>query len=255
MRLTLWQQYSSNHSASFMIVGRFESAEWAATVAAEIRAMLTEISVWWAQYIDNWEDVEKEIREQHHGLTPPEVFYKNYYAIDEWGVGREGVLDWVQSPKAADAVRTFANFVIVGLGVDGIGDTWAGAKPFDKILQVLGGNVIVQGEQYDHYLGMNLTCLAPDEATAQKIMLQATYMPMQNAILFHLAQGLYPTRGRVRANGREILLEHYQFHDNYDPPNTTEKWLFEEELTRVLDYFRGQGCTDIEYDFLEVPYP
>ena len=40
MKLSVWQQFSSNHSASFTVVGEFESAQKAQQAAAEIRRLI-----------------------------------------------------------------------------------------------------------------------------------------------------------------------------------------------------------------------
>src|SRR5688572_1725913 len=117
MKVTLWQQFSSNHSASFMVVGKFESVEWAETVAEELRTILSEISAWWSQY-ENYDEitlVENRVRKDG-GLTPPEKKYAEQFQIEKWGKGRQGVLDWVQSEQAPDAVSVFENFVIINQG-------------------------------------------------------------------------------------------------------------------------------------------
>ncbi len=50
MRLTLWQQFSSNHSAGFMIVGTFKAATDAQQVANEIRSILVKVAHWREQF-------------------------------------------------------------------------------------------------------------------------------------------------------------------------------------------------------------
>jgi hypothetical protein len=49
MRLSLWQQFSSNHSAMYTVVGVFESTDKAYAVAEEIRELLVEIEEWNSQ--------------------------------------------------------------------------------------------------------------------------------------------------------------------------------------------------------------
>jgi hypothetical protein len=46
MKLSIWQQFSSNHSAAFSIVAKFESAEKAQAVAAQVTEMLLETYRW-----------------------------------------------------------------------------------------------------------------------------------------------------------------------------------------------------------------
>jgi hypothetical protein len=271
MKITLWRQFSSNHSASFMVVGKFESVEWAETVAEELRTMLSETSAWWSQY-ENYDEitlVENRVRKDG-GLTPPEKKYAEQFQIEKWGKGRQGVLDWVQSKDAPDAVSVFENLVIINQGRLNT-DTWAGATPFDEILRKLGGKVAVNCEQLDAYFAMNLTCNAPDEDTALKIMSEAK-LKQHNDNNMIILPGLYPTRGTMQVDETIITLREYQFFDffyrpvsllsqaekkqmNLSAKQRDVKSSFEEELQRVLEYLKAHGCTNIEYEFVEVPFP
>jgi hypothetical protein len=46
MRVSIWQQFSSNHSGHFWVVGTFKTVEDAQKAYDELRAMLTEIDRW-----------------------------------------------------------------------------------------------------------------------------------------------------------------------------------------------------------------
>lgn len=44
MKLSLWQQFSSNHSAGFSLIGQFKTAEEATQAVAVIRGILEKIA-------------------------------------------------------------------------------------------------------------------------------------------------------------------------------------------------------------------
>jgi hypothetical protein len=266
MKVSLWQQFSSNHSASFMIVGTFESAEWANTVAEELRVMLQEISDWWAQY-QTWEEEEQVIKQiaLQGGLTPPEKKYQAQYGIEKWGKGSNGVLEWVQGENASKAIRRYENLVI--LDQSSINDTWAGPTPFDEILVKLGGNVVAHSEAFDSYLAMNLTCDAPDDVTAQQIEHDAKYTELSNGRTLLKLANLHPVQGKLTRDGQKMMLREYEFYPQYHNhvdhavskksrkgQQPTERHFFEEELDRLLQYFRERGCSNIVYEFVQVPY-
>ena len=46
MRIRIWNAYASNNSGSYTIVGRFESDESAAKLAAELLAVVKAQSAW-----------------------------------------------------------------------------------------------------------------------------------------------------------------------------------------------------------------
>ena len=49
MRISIWQQFSSNHSSSFTIIGTFENSEAAQRAAIEFRAILEKIVGWYQE--------------------------------------------------------------------------------------------------------------------------------------------------------------------------------------------------------------
>lgn len=49
LKLSVWQQFSSNHSAGFTLVGEFETPEAAARAAGEMQAFFDSINAWYAR--------------------------------------------------------------------------------------------------------------------------------------------------------------------------------------------------------------
>lgn len=269
MKLSVWQQFSSNHSASFTIVAQFETAELAEVAGEEMRTMLFEISNWWSEQ-ENQDEIEDYVR-QNGGLSAPEKQYAVKYQIEEWGQGRNGVLDWVQSKSAVDAVSVFERLVIVNQAKSET-DTWAGARPFDEILRKLGAKVAVDGEGLETYLAMNLRCNAPDKATAETICKTAKLEQIRGVEMITLGN-LYLTRGTISNLDETILIKGYQFHGLFHRPVLLsalpkEKQQsqvkagnyamitasFDEELQNLFQYLKSFGCTNFEYEFVEIPF-
>ena len=67
MKITVWQQFSSNHSSRFTIVGVFNTLTVAENAAAEIRGILQKIQQW---HEDNPEKSEA-LYEEADGEWPP----------------------------------------------------------------------------------------------------------------------------------------------------------------------------------------
>ncbi|MEQ8677262.1 MAG: hypothetical protein RLP44_31560 [Aggregatilineales bacterium] len=253
MKLSIWQQFSSNHSANFMVVGEFESVEWAETVADELQLMLADISAWWSRFDDrdDRERIEDAVKESG-GLAPPEIKYKAQFGVEVWGKGTRGVSDWMQSPRASEAISTFGNLVIVNPA----SDTWMGPPPFVEILRNLGGKVAADCENWDDtYFAMNLTCVTPQA----QLMVDETRIEDRHGTKLITLPGCRITRGELLREGSNMQLKHYQLHDGYykhsnskDKPS--EKWNFEEELQRLLAYLESRECENITYEFLEVEY-
>ena len=79
MRVSIWRQFSSNHSNSFTVIGTFKTPEIAYTVADRLRTILVEIAQWYEA------DPEWAANYQELGLlSPPEVEYSEQYGI-AWG--------------------------------------------------------------------------------------------------------------------------------------------------------------------------
>src|SRR5688572_1206998 len=137
MRLSLWQQFSSNHSADFTVVGTFENAEAAAQAGEELRSILNRLDQWWKALdrdeFGRWRDhsetpvitpIEKQISTEY------EVKWPFMLSWPFWG--------WDRSESPVQVYREFV-FVIAPLIID----FWCGPQPFDSLLERLNGEVAV----------------------------------------------------------------------------------------------------------------
>lgn len=234
MQVSVWQQFSSNHSASFTVVGAFETQERAQAVADEVRVMISEIADWWQAY-PTWEEQDEvEGNLEEGALTPPEEKYREHYhlARTHWPTP----LDWTRTPNAVNAVHSVENLVIVDQMIYG-GDTWNGPFPFSDILRVLGAKVASSYENGPEIV-MNLHCTAPNETTAQQIVEESKdkWETQRNLA------GVLPDGYIIRREGRQVWFDH--FWQWYEPS-------LDQTLARLLSDLREKGCTDIEYEFVE----
>src|SRR5579864_8296453 len=88
MGISIWRQFSSNHSANFTVVGQFETPERAHEVAEEMRAMLRAIGEWWEQYPGLEGQIEHDLGKRGQ-LTPPEAHFKEQYGV-AWPQSEQG---------------------------------------------------------------------------------------------------------------------------------------------------------------------
>ncbi len=255
MRVSIWQQFSSNHSAGFTLVGQFESAAWAEQVADEMRHMLKEIGDWWEQF-DCWEErtqIEERLRRKGQ-LTPPEEAYQKQYGV-EWSknlhTGRLCPLDWVGSHSPED-VHVYDKLVII----QPRGDSWIGPQPLDTIMQELGGQVAAQCEIYDHYLAVTVTCDAPDETVAEAMVSEVEAHEGSRGYIIRTIPGLYSTLFEVSREGKKITYKDYQLRAS------AEQWVgkktgelnLQEQFAALLDYLKQQGCSNVQYHVHEVQW-
>jgi hypothetical protein len=264
MRVSIWQQFSSNHSSQFTVVGKFKTIEDAARAAAAIEAMIR-AAVEWIQQPENAEVLQQAETKGLFSATPPEREFAEKLGLD-WGPSRYGEMffkDWSYQ------VITLDNLLFV----DG-NESSRGAYPFDAVVAKLGGEVYVHGtlatkivevkrkaddaprkyrEETGDYasLTVSVSCVAPDDAAAARIETEyGDYQARMSASrgspewdLFSTPWeefgGLSSTTGNLRREGARLFFIDLQiFH-------------ISEGFPAMIDYFRARGCTDIRYEFHE----
>jgi hypothetical protein len=265
MRVSIWRQFASNHSADFAIVGTFESAEWAAVVAEELRAALRAIGAWRAQFGDDEAALDDALHDlfERKIMTPPEESLKAQYQLT-W----QRTLDWVLSPAVADvAVQQYEHLVIV----QPPGSTWNGASPFDAILERLGGAVALTCEDRESYLVMRLSAQAPDEASAQRILDEIEHREVGRQRLS--PHGLFWTDALITRAGRRVTFDRLHLQQMAasragEPQfrrsrlgNQAQRdawraqWLgVAPQIVSLIEHLRSHGCSEITCSFAELPY-
>jgi|GEM_PF-3210932 len=163
MKLSIWQQFSSNHSANYMVVGKFETSEKAAVVASEFRKFVLKMFKTTAYPI--------KIEGQHTAYVPTKV---------EIAIGQKYGFDWEHGVD-------WAYFSNPKLYLEIIHDTvwfrnphWITHQAPVEIIRLFKGmgaeQVAVSGElcvgipsRPDTALLIDVKCKAPDEEKAKNL--------------------------------------------------------------------------------------
>ena len=146
MRISIWQQFSSNHSAKCEVVGKFSNIEAATEAAVKLRDILWHITQHRTQFTES-------------EPTFAEVVFAQEYGI-EWKYS----LDWIYH-EPSDHVKQIENYVYCGSLHS---DTWLGAKPIDALIAKLGADEVYADDKGD-VISVELSCEMPNEETVQKI--------------------------------------------------------------------------------------
>jgi hypothetical protein len=229
MKLMLWQQFSSNHSGSFAIVGLFDTTEQAEQATAAARDILRRIS-------EYWETLEGDEREailqkvMNGGRTPVEDrLYR------ELGVKWDGGSDWIPYFTTEEVVEA-ASINQINVSVGCLLDTWNGGEVFQRLFEKLGGLVISYGYSdldYGMLEVIDVMCRAPDGKMLNKLLSDVTVLD--------------PTSGAVVIAGRFETIRRSITTDDLTITYTFEDFghLFR-GFPRFTDYLKEHGCTDIQ---------
>jgi hypothetical protein len=90
MKISIWQQFSSNHSAYYTVVGEFTTPSQAEAAGSQIRQFFNDINAWF----EKPENAQSKYERQDEGLptlSDPERKITEQYAI-QW---YENGVDWV----------------------------------------------------------------------------------------------------------------------------------------------------------------
>jgi hypothetical protein len=175
MKVTRWQQFSSNHSAEYTIVGVFDSVDEAKEATEAIRTMVTEIRQWTAQNETLLQDLDSK-------PTPIENHYAQKYNID-WVES----IDWLQYDyqqkfrefyrrNPQDNISQYRNLVFVTDPGDSV--TKQTGHQFANLVKAFGGksfSYVMHGEfpathhEIFSVFTVDLSCEAPDIATAKTV--------------------------------------------------------------------------------------
>ncbi|MEO8610285.1 MAG: hypothetical protein ABI690_20485 [Chloroflexota bacterium] len=162
MKISFWQQFSSNHSASFTVVGVFENRDQAYKAWAELKQILETIEKWhlenpeksdaWykAWEDDGWPNIPSEI----------EVELGKQYGV-QWTTG----IDWYSQ---ADITIALDHIILLGTEYHCEGRP----HPFDRLMEKLGGLGMMVGSDTGGVFGeimFDVSCDAPDKSTADLI--------------------------------------------------------------------------------------
>jgi hypothetical protein len=214
MRLSIWQQFSSNNSSHFTIVGVFPSAQEAQQASEKIREIMAKIDQWHTDHPE-WSE---EIFNQDEGVSEIEKQLAQTYQIN-W----ERPMLWAWNYK----MLVQDNFLVMlpEWGAD------SGAHPIDKLLAKLGAEVGVDGDvgetMHEQYgiVRFEITCVAPDEAAVAFLTTHAIYKAK-----------ILPIPG---SQSVQVIIA----------PRRFEYWAYfdsKPELFTLVDMLKKRGLTQIE---------
>lgn len=153
MKLSIWQQFSSNHSAAFSIVAQFESDKKAVQVADEITTMLLETY--------SMLDPDDRFSGRSHD-TPAQIKQRFEYDV------AVGVTWMLNEQHVRRALQVFGNTIFVS-DAPGYSNFDGSDRFFEKMLELRGGKVIANLEGISD-IYMSIRARAKDETTAQHII-------------------------------------------------------------------------------------
>lgn len=183
MRVSIWQQFSSNHSGFFWVAGTFNTVEEARAGYDELRRILYEIDRW---HREHKEESAASSRAGKYKASPPEAMFALEYNV-EW----PHTIDWtgfaeyflednpvyasLGSVQARPQERIDDAVAIIGrvVTVNNPDQTWMTTQPFQDLLERFGAQTVgynletIFPEDFEIHSVARFT--APNAATADQI--------------------------------------------------------------------------------------
>jgi hypothetical protein len=171
MKLSIWQQFSSNHSGTFELVGYFSTPEDAMAAYTKLMPFLKEL----AEFVDTYEgyDIFKTDYARHMKYSPPEEKFYQANEIDP----RVSAVEWMWtiSDELDVGITQFDNLIIM----QSVSDLANDGIPFDQLLEKWGANVMLGSEGGNGgKLCVMIRCVAKDEEQAETLWVElSNYYP------------------------------------------------------------------------------
>jgi len=239
MKISIWQQHSSNHSSEFAIVGRFADSESAKQAFDKLASIVKSIQAWRHAHRDR-----NEYFYQFAKPTPPEYKVANEYNI-EW----EFAIDWLRSDPT-ESIDRFNTDIFIETD----GETWNLPSPIQNLFKAMGVQTIITQGTHEPDLKANISCKLPlkgrDSIIETIKRFALTYMPDSKYRGFE-----YIPWAELKPN--RTYFWDFAAHGNVSVDedmlncNDMEFSHIGIGLPPMLKWLRDQGCTDIEYTFEE----
>jgi len=244
MRISIWQQFSSNHSGGFTVVGTFKSSAEANAAASEIRRLLQGLADWYSDPA-NLKALEEGLEWNEVPFAPIERQFMAKYKISEanW-TWREDGIDWIREPEDVDKALSIAENRVFVTNPD---NTWQGAEPMNILLEQLGTEQVVSDSDAYSWIGINLTFTTPDEVQSKSIVRTLnTYFKTHNSeTIGGLASALGSLwKGHARREGARVFIEQAQLTGEY----------LSTYLPEIVSQLERHGFRDVSCELKEIPY-
>jgi hypothetical protein len=203
MHISIWQQFGSNHSASFTVVGEFKDANTASVAAETLRDVAKSIVDW---YSANEEARIAVIERTQESPTPAELHVCNDYEIS-----CEKAIDWLANcGYSEDIVAVYDNYAFVTNRSYLLCGGWAGEALFDQLMAKLAVRAFVE-EENSRALVVTITCTAPDVEVAKSIESTAGIYLVHDDVVSYRDIPWIGTFLRNRPAGQEILNDYQTY--------------------------------------------
>lgn len=248
MKLSLWQQFSSNHSASFRLVGQFESEVAAQQATRKLESMLNELDIWWqAIDLNNRETIYLELLEKR-SWPPPEMEWQTAYNLKQSYL----LLDWwVEHHSSKDFVRTIRDLLILDPG-----STWSDPEMFVEILEQWGGKIHYESSALENHLFLRLDCTLRDAFTASTLWQQIEQTT--NNVGKHAIRvpNLRYTYGYAELEGNTICFRDVTLQPDFFLEGWSTNTSFQTQFETLLKFVESFQPLVIAYKFYQTePYP
>lgn len=243
MRLSIWQQFSSNHSSVYRIVGTFGSPAEAEEAAKTIRHILDQIVVWHNHYHAQTGEIFGVDQMHPVPATPLEVDIGRQFGM-EWVEG----IDWLSEVMDVfSRVQVLDKWIFLDSGM-----TWQQTPVLDELLARLGSHTVVVGQSDRTKILFDIHAVAADEASAQVILKEVggyLYRVSKKSYRIDIPWILYgdpvhrliALEGSIRMNGTQVFMTGLRI----SPQMYT--------LQAIIAYLTDKGCSNIEWTCYQVP--
>jgi|GEM_PF-4521733 len=225
MKLSIWQQFSSNHSSHFDIIASFESAAWANTVADELTNLVLE-----SYFVQQITDIE----------SGDDAYFIEKAHEARYG-GHIGAAKWLLDVQHAKRVVQVMDNLILLADEPGYCNTLS-ATGFIGILDYMGGTAFSMMEAGRHDTFVNIRAIAPDEQTIESLK-QADSIKRTSSgdIIYQIPmkrQAQLPAPDEIDTDTHQITYQKLYM------------WRFR-ELFNWMYFLKFNNCSQIEVQFIE----
>jgi hypothetical protein len=233
MKVSIWQQFSSNHSNSYVVIGEFKSVADTENAATTMKQILKQIYDWYAD--DTNKALADDVRDtESHPPTPAENQITTTY-----NVTFDYAMDWIARQKDTkfidDAVVTLNNHIFIAC----TDETTSTDTQFAQLVDKLGGTVNYHQEIYTG-ISTNITCIAPNEKTADGIVTAVrNYLQRDSNSFWQRPPWVLYYDGKLAAHPEqisaevEIFIEHERAMREWGLQNKDERDKLIKDLTEA----------------------
>ena len=262
MKVSIWQQFSSNHSANYMIVGVFDTANAAKDAGEKTLKIITEIREW---------NVTNDLDKLGWKLNPIEEKYAKEYNI-EW----KAPVDWLRAypherfyrygawRKLEENVIIQDNIVFVTSPMTYGDNTWQVGHQFDELFKAMGATTYSQtdygtlpDDNHDSFFSIQMTilCKAPtneiatmvaDHINTPRSVAWVTYHPFYSRIIGDIQKRAHKSNSDVLENTSENAGS--TIDDDEAKDEAMEFILMDLDLRHIMATVSGKNITITDYD-------